>query len=53
MSQAHTKPRRAPIILRRVVIEEARSEKPGAKWRPVKDGVVRLRYMRVWVETIR
>lgn len=38
-----------PVQIRRVWIEEARSNGPRAKWRPVKDGVARLRFLRVWI----
>lgn len=43
--------KRKPIKIRRVWLEEARSSKPDAKWRPIKDGIARLRHIRVMMTT--
>lgn len=43
--------KRQPIKIRRVWLEEARSQGPRAKWRPIKDGVLRLRFVRIMMET--
>lgn len=42
--------RQSPVQIRRVILEEARSNGPRAKWRPVRNGIALLRFLRVSIE---